>query len=432
MSAPDGWAATYGGIGSNRASFVQQTSNGGYIVVGITESFDRDYDLLVLKLRPDGTVEWQKTYGGVGTERAHSIQQTSDGGYVVVSATDSFGAGETDFWVLKLRPDGTIEWQKTYGGVSFDWVRSIQQTIDGGYIVAGETLSFGAGSFDLWVLKLKPYGTVEWQKTYGGVNTDWAYSLRQTSDGGYVAAGGTNSFGTGNIDLWVLKLKPDGTVEWQKTYGGVGRDDAHSIQQTRDGGYIVAGSTESFIAGKDNLWVLKLKHNGAVEWQKTYWGAYVLGDETFAIQQTGDGEYVVAGKTESFGAGDADLWVLRLKSDGAIEWQKTYGGSSHDGAHSIQQTLDGGYIAAGWTDSFGAGGLDFWVLKLRPDGSFGHAQDKSIDTPCNFINDTSTSGINSNATVLDTSASVRDSNANPQDSSARIGVTDFSASFLCP
>jgi hypothetical protein len=229
-----------------------------------------------------------------------------------------------------------------------------------------------------------------------------------------------------------LKLRPDGTVEWQKTYGGVGRSDAYSIQQTSDGGYIVAGSTKSFGAGKDNLWVLKLKHNGAVEWQKTYGGAYVLGDATYAIRQTSDGGYVVAGTTESFGAGDIDLWVLKLKSDGAVEWQKTYGGSNYDGAYSIQQTLDGGYIVAGWTDSFGAGGLDFWVLKLRPDGSFGHAQGRSIDTSCDFINDTSTSGINSNATVLDTSASVRDSNAIPQDSSVTIGATDFSASFLCP
>ncbi|MDI6759975.1 MAG: hypothetical protein QMD05_04045, partial [Candidatus Brocadiaceae bacterium] len=349
MSITGGWAATYGGIGSNRADSVQQTIDGGYIVVGVTEPLNRDYDLLVLKLRPDGTVEWQKTYKGASAYCTRSIQQTSDGGYIVVSATVSLGVGEADFLVLKLRPDGSIEWQKTYGGVDFDWPRSIQQTIDGGYIVAGETLSFGAGSCDLWVLKLRPDGAVKWQKTYGGVRGDWTYSTRQTSDGGYIAAGGTDSFGTGKIALWVLKLRPDGTVEWQKTYGGVGRSDAYSIQQTSDGGYIVAGSTKPFGAGKDNLWVLKLKPNGAVEWQKTYWGAYALGVATYAIRQTSNGGYVVAGTTESFGAGDIDLWVLKLKSDGAVEWQKTYGGSNYDGAYSIQQTLDGGYIVAGWT-----------------------------------------------------------------------------------
>ena len=369
-------------------------------------------------------MEWQKTYGGDNADEARSIHETRDGGYIVAGNTTSFGAGEDDFWVLKLQSDGTVEWQKSYGGDGFDWVRSIQQTIDGGYVVAGETLSFGDGSSDLWVLKLKSNGAVEWQKTYGGASSDWTYSTKQTSDGGYIAAGGTDSFGTGKMDLWVLKLKPDGTVEWQKTYGGVGHDEAHSVQQTGDGGYIVAGNTGSFGTGKNNLWVLKLRPNGAVEWQKAYWGAHTLGDMTYSIRQTGSGGYVVVSETQSFGAGDSDIWVLKLKSNGAVEWQKTYGGVGYDNARSIHETRDGGYIVAGYTTSFGAGSSDLWVLKLRPDGS--------INTPCDFINDTSTSGINSNARVLNSNASVRDSNVNPLDSSAMIEATNFSASFLCP
>jgi uncharacterized delta-60 repeat protein len=256
------------------------------------------------------------------------------------------------------------QWANTYGGTNYDYANSIQQTSDGGYIVAGETYSFGAVNSDAWVLKLKPDGTVDWQKTYGGTNYDSAYSIQQTSDGGYIVAGYTESFGAGNVDAWVLKLKPDGTVDWQKTYGGADDDSANSIQQTSDGGYIVAGET-SFGAGYGDAWVLKLKPDGTVDWQKTYGGA--ADDYANSIQQTSDGGYIVAGATISFGAGNDDAWVLKLKPDGTVDWQKTYGGTNDDFASSIQQTSDGGYIVAGETYSFGAGNDDAWVLKLKSD-----------------------------------------------------------------
>src|SRR3989338_2297125 len=238
FAAPVGWAAIYGEVNAETAQTIRQTSDGGYIVAGETKSFDTAgkeiIDSLVFKLRHDGTVEWQKTYGGDDWDEAISIQQTSDKGYIVAGMTGSFGAGEFDFLVLKLRPNGTVEWQKTYGGIKEEQARSIQQTSDGGYIVAGMTRSFGAGAYDFLVLKLRPNGTVEWQKTYGGDIEDWSASIRQTSDGGYIVAGMTTSFNTGGGDAWVLKLRPDGTVEWQKTYGGSDADWAFSIQQTSD------------------------------------------------------------------------------------------------------------------------------------------------------------------------------------------------------
>ena len=156
---------------------------------------------------------WAATYGGEGWDVAESVQQTREGGYIVAGSTESFGAGKDDVWVLKLRPDGTIDWQKTYGGEKDEVVYSVQQTSDGGYIVAGGTESFGAGDSDVWVLKLRPDGGIEWQKAYGGTSSDWASSVQQTSDGGYVVAGGTKSFGAGKADVWVLKLRVDGTVD---------------------------------------------------------------------------------------------------------------------------------------------------------------------------------------------------------------------------
>ncbi|HHT9140027.1 MAG TPA: hypothetical protein ACFYEI_04360 [Candidatus Tripitaka californicus] len=437
-----GWAATYGGGDSEHASSIQQTRDGGYIVAGETRSFGagepdawalKPPNVWVLKLNPDGTVDWQKVYGGANWDRAYSIHETSDGGYVVAGETSSFGAGRPDFWVLKLRHYGTVEWQKTYGGTDQDEAHSIQQTSDGGYIVTGTTSSFGAGKCDIWVLKLRPDGAVEWQKTYGGGDWDCAYSIHETSDGGYIVAGDTSSFGIGGTAAWVLKLRPDGTVEWQKAHGGANLDRANSIHETNDGGYVVAGlRTMSLGAGGEkipDIWALKLRPDGTVDWQKTY------GKEGWevanSIQQTSDGGYIMAGETGNAHTGTGTLsisgvavWVLKLRPDGTVDWQKTYGGGRLDRADSIRETSDGGYIVAGNTSSFGARDGDFWVLKLSPNGS--------ISPSCDFIGNTTTPGIDSNVTVLDTSASVRDSNVRPQDSSARSQDTNGSANILCP
>jgi len=400
------WAKSYGGTDWEWPRSIQQTSDGGYVVAGYTCSFGAgDRDFWVLKLDRDGNIQWQKTYGGTDWDGARSIQQTSDDGYVVAGPTESFGAGDRDFWVLKLDRDGNIQWQKTYGGTDWDGARSTKQTSDGGYVVAGHTYSFGASDRDFWVLKLDRDGNIQWQKTYGGTDWDEARSIQQTSDGGYAVAGRTDSFGAGDRDFWVLKLDSDGNIQWQKTYGGADWDWARSIQQTSDGGYVVAGYTYSFGAGTSDFWVLKLDRDGHIQWQKTYGGTD--WDGARSIQQTSDGGYVVAGYTYSFGAGLNDFWVLKLDRDGHIQWQKTYGGADWDWARSIQQTSDGGYVVAGRTESFGAGRADFWVLKLDRNGHI---------PQCYLIG-------NSTATVTETTVTDVDSNVTPFDSDATITVT---------
>lgn len=434
MVQGDGWAATYGGANMDRAYSIQETRDGGYIVAGWTDSFvavdkikGRDRDVWILKLKPDGAVEWQKTYSGANDDEANSIQQTRDGGYIVAACTLSFGDG--DLWVLKLKADGTIDWQKAYWGEYPKVVESVQQTRDGGYIVAGKIVFFAPKPSDVWLLKLRADGTVEWEKTYGGEKWDEAKSIQETRDGGYVVAGSTSSFGAEDSDVWVLKLRSDGTIEWQKGYGGANGDGAESIHQTGDGGYIVVGKTQSFgTEGRGgeiwDFWVLKLRPDGAIEWQKTYGGKG--WDWARCIQETRNGGYIVAGSTASFGAGDFDLWVLKLRADGAVEWQKTYGGVKEDHAHAILETSDGGYIVAGETWSFGAGEGDIWVLKLRPDGS--------IVPSCDFVRDTSISGKDSTATGSTTSATriTRDINVIPIDTSATVRDTNIPARILCP
>ncbi len=334
-------------------------------------------------------IEWQRALGGSGDDVAESIQQTRDGGYIVAGWTRSSGGsvsrnhGRGDFWIVKLDENGKYEWQRTLGGGYDDGAYSIQQTRDGGYIVAGGTLSNDGdvsgyhGSWDFWVVKLDREGNIEWQRALGGSKGDVAGSIQQTRDGGYIVAGWTESNdgdvsgNHGGKDFWVVKLDSEGDIEWQRALGGSCDDWAESIQQTNDGGYIVAGITYSNDGdvignyGERGFWVVKLDEEGNIEWQRVLGGSY--NDEACSIQQTGDGGYIVAGGTASNDEdvsgnhGGWDFWVVKLDKDGNIEWQKCLGGSDDERAASIQQTRDGGYIVAGSTNH---GGWDFWVVKL--------------------------------------------------------------------
>jgi len=251
-----------------------------------------DYDYWIVKLTSSGTLEWQKAFGGIygtGYTIAHSIQQTNDGGYIVAGYTDSNEGdvsgnhGYDDYWVVKLTCSGTLEWQKALGGTGVDDASSIQQTSDGGYIVAGETqsndgdVSGNHGNSDYWVVKLTSSGTLEWQKALGGTSYDVAFSIQRTSDGGYIVAGytlsndGDVSGNHGSGDYWVVKLTCSGILEWQKAFGGTDYDYAYSIQQTNDGGYIVAGGTNSHDGdvsgnhGWSDYWVVKLNSGSGIE-----------------------------------------------------------------------------------------------------------------------------------------------------------------------
>ena len=347
---------------------------------------------------------WAKTYGGTGQDYAYSIQQTSDGGYIVAGMGDTFDF-DKDLWVLKLNSDGTVAWQKAYRGDDIS-ASFIQQTSDGGYIVLGVIFNDATRKKYFLVLKLNSDGTVAWQqKAYGETGYEYANSIQQTSDGGYIVVGGSN---VANEDVLVLKLNSDGTVVWQKTYGGTKSDSASSIQQTSDEGYIVVGNTYSFGTGSGDFWILKLNSYGTVAWQKTYGGTSY--DYASSIQQTSDEGYIVVGNTYSFGTGSGDFWILKLNSDGTVAWQKTYGGTSYDFANSIHQTSDGGYIVAGYTYSFGAGFCDFWVLKLLSDGTINFNSNSGASTTDTSatVSETSVTGADINITVTDTSITTTD------------------------
>jgi len=399
------WEKSLGGSYDDIANSIQQTSDGGYIMAGFAGSDDGDVsgyrgggDMWVVKLNSSGSKTWQRCMGGFAYDKATSIQQTSDGRYVVAGYTNSTDGnvsgnhGGYDAWVVILNSSGSITWKKCLGGTGSEEAHSIQQTSDGGYIVAGSAssndgdVSGNHGGLDAWVVKLDSLGSITWQRCLGGSKIDKARSIQQTSDGGYIVAGSTSSNDGdvsgihGSSDFWVMKLDSSGSIAWQRCMGGIASDEAHSIQQTSDGGYVVAGWTGSLDGdltgcyGDGDFWVVKLNSLGHFTWHKCLGGFYQ--DAAYSIQQTSDGGYIVGGLAQSIdndvtdNHGFVDFWVVKLDPSATITWQKCLGGSSWDAAYSIQQTSDGGYIVAGESNSndgdvSGNHSLkDFWVVKL--------------------------------------------------------------------
>lgn len=258
------WGKRYGGLNLDHAEYIQQTADNGYIFTGYTGSYGSGFgDLWLVKLHQDGNIEWQKAYAANFSNYGTAVQQTADGGYILTGHNGS-SSYVFDLWLIKTDAGGTIIWQKNFGGGANEYGRSVIQTSDGGYLVAGATASAGAGEFDAWLLKLNSGGGVTWQKSYGGLGSDEASTVIETSDGRYAAAGFTNSFGAGSSDVWLLLLDAAGNLVWQKTYGGLDQDYAASIQQLSDGKFLLAGYTYSFGQGQSDAWAMTLDPGGGV------------------------------------------------------------------------------------------------------------------------------------------------------------------------
>jgi len=368
--APDTlWTKTYGGSGAEYAYSIQQTTDGGYIIAGRTASFGAgSVDAWLLKTDQLGNIIWTNTFGGSGDDWGRSVQQTSDGGYILTGWTQSFGPGYFAAWLIKTDPLGDSLWTKLFGGNESDYGYYIQQSSvipgDEGYIVGGGTSSSGAGLIDAWLIKTDPMGNTTWIKTYGGSKTDYLYCVEQTSDGGYISTGWTSSFSPSYEDVYLIRTNSSGDTLWTKTYGGTESDIGRSVKQTTDGGYIIAGWTRSFGGGSNDVYLIKTDNIGNILWTKTYGGVY--NEEGHSVLQTLDGGYIIAGFKQII-SGNFDVWLLRTDASGNILWTKTIGGSGDDRARSLQRTSDGGYILTGWTSSFGAGFIDIWVIKIAPD-----------------------------------------------------------------
>ena len=360
---------TYGGTNNDYGYSAVQTSDGGYAIVGFTFSFGAGYrDALLVKTDSNGNKLWQKTYGGAGDDYGFSMVQTSDGGYAIAGYTTSFGHGNSDVYLVKTDSNGNIQWSNTYGGTVEDYGNYLIQTSDGGYAIVGYTGSYGtSGSYDGYFVKTDANGNMQWNKTFGGSDHDYGYSVIQTSNGGYVITGRTGSYGGSYGYALLVKTDANGNQLWQKTYGGAGNDYGYSVVQTSDGGYAMAGFTTTFGVGGLDVYLVKTDANGNQLWQKTYGGAG--NDYGYFLVQTSDGGYAIAGYTNSFGAGGYDAYLVKTNSLGNQLWSRTYGGTSNDEGHSVVQCSDGGYAIGGNSGSLGAVNLDFYLVKTDSSGS---------------------------------------------------------------
>jgi hypothetical protein len=306
---------------------------------------------------------WTKTFGGSATDVGNSVQQTMDGGYIITGYTYSFGAGMGDVWLIKTDSSGNTSWTKTIGGSNKDKGYSVKQTSDSGYILTGYTVSFSAGLEDVWLIKADANGDTLWTKTFGGSGVDVGSSVQQTTDGGYILVGWTNSFGNGDYDFWLIKTNADGNELWTKTFGGTGDDRGRSVQQTIDGGYIITGYTESFGHFGD-VWLIKTDASGDSLWTKTF-DCGNTTDYGVSVQQTVDEGYIITGDKFTFGPGYHDVLLIKTDSYGNTIWTKSFGGNDSETGRSVQQTRDGGYIITG-----AAYGLfeDVWLIKTNATG----------------------------------------------------------------
>lgn len=367
-SASFAWEKSFGGEEHDEVLSLVEASNGDLIAVGITRSFGAGMsDCYVLRLSKKGDKLWERSFGGANDDGAISVCKAHGGGFMVAGFTESMGSGAADVYLLKIDENGNKLWEKAFGGGGIDLASSVNPTSDGGYIIAGMTESFGHGSCDFYVIKVDGNGNKVWERTFGGKYYDEALSVSQTLDGGYIVVGVTKSFDLG--DAYVIKLDKDGNKVWEKAFGGKGYEEVTSFKALSDGGFIVAGFTESLGSGGSDVYLLRLDKDGNKIWEKAFGGS---GNEAaFSIDVTVDGDYILAGWTNSFGAGKTDFYVLKVDKDGKKVWEKTFGGAEDDVAYTVKATLDGGYVVAGWNTSVSPDG-NAYILKLDKNGNLLH------------------------------------------------------------
>jgi hypothetical protein len=362
VPAEEVWDRTFGGSLADWAQVIRRTRDGGFIVGGGTVSYsDGGSDLWLNKLDHHGRPVWDQIFGGASDDDVLSIQELDDG-YVVAGMTESYGSGDEDFWLIKTTGTGTEVWSRTFGGAAQDRGQSVQQTPDGGFVIAGKTMSFGSGRQDAWLIRTDRDGHEIWNRTYGAEWDDDAYTVLAGDDGGFVLCGHRGT-ADGEFDVWIAGLDDGGAIVWEQTFGAPGWDNAYSCIATADGGYALAGYTES--PGDEDLdvWLVKTDSQGTLVWDSVFRGTG--RDTAFSIRETRDGGFIISGSSTSYGDGDSDIWLGRTDSAGNFLWTRTVGGEQDDFGFGLDLIPDGGYVVAGSTDSFGGSEGDGYVVRLR-------------------------------------------------------------------
>lgn len=358
---------TQGGERRDRGINLLQTSDGGYAIVGYTSSGDAiGEDVFLVRLNPQGELLWSRSYGGEGEDNGWDLLETDEGGFIIIGFTNSSGAGGMDLYILQTDAMGELLWERTIGGPQDEYGWSLAPTTDGGYVIGGQTESFGAGDRDGYLVKVSAQGEEIWSQTYGGPGEDRLFSVDQSADSGFVLTGTTRSFAAGERDLYLIKTDSSGELTWSQVFGEERDDVGHSVRETADGGYIVTGYTRSFEAANYDTWLLKVGGSGDLEWEQFFGGT---GDDRAIYgEQTADGGYIFTGYTKSFNAPGWDVFLVRTDQSGEVIWYQTFGGVSEDTGYTVRQTSDSGFILTGETYSFGEGGGDMYIIKVNQMG----------------------------------------------------------------
>ncbi len=405
------WQRTMGGTSSDEVYDITTAPNGGIFLVGRTASSNFDifghhggFDFFIAKLDSVGNTVWKKTLGGSNNETPYAVQYTADGGCLVLGSTKSndqdiqnYHGGLSDGWLLRLDESGNIVWQKTLGGSEWDELYSMIALKEGNYLLVGSSRSTDGdvignlGNHDVWVLEVTENGEIIWGQTYGGSQDDIARQVIESKDGSILIIGETWSDdgyiqgNNGNVDIWAIKLTPDGQYNWSKTYGGEGADFGRFIREASDG-YLLGGMTGSDnngdvqgFHGLLDIWVVKINFDGNLQWQRAIGGSQP--DRAYQLELLEDGSCIVVGGIESNDGdftdndGGADLALVKVSPDGDLLWQQTFGGSKAEVGFAIDRTPDDGFVVAGYTWSTNGdltgipnkGYNDFWILKLSPE-----------------------------------------------------------------
>ncbi|RDC62258.1 InlB B-repeat-containing protein [Adhaeribacter pallidiroseus] len=417
------WDAAFGGSGNDVMQCQQQTSDGGYILGGTSTSpasGDKSHnskgkeDFWIVKVDATGKKQWDKTFGGSGKDFFQTVQQTLDGGYILGGYSNSPVSGdksdvasfEYDYWVIKIDAAGNKQWDNTFGGKRNDFLISVYPTNDKGYILGGSSNSPVSGKLglnkskgskkdtDYWIIKLNSRGQKEWDRTISGSSFDYLRVIKQTQDKGFIIGGYSYSPSSGNKtgankgfgDYWIVKVNKLGLIEWNKTIGGRNEDILETLEITKDGGYVLGGTSSSSAGGnksqntkgETDYWLVKMDNTGKIIWDKTLGGS--RKDNLRSVKQTSDGGYIVGGYSTSPVSGDKseksskdiDFWVIKLDASGSLKWDKTIGGNQEDGLQAVQQIGKGQYILGGYSLSSTSedrtvsskGNYDYWLVNI--------------------------------------------------------------------
>ena len=353
------WDETYGEITDDRAYSGIELSDGNILMTGYTATtgLGRFDDLYLIKTTSEGVKIWDQTYGGGGLDYGRAVIEVSSGGYVITGITTSFGAESYDVYLLKTDTDGVVVWENTFGGGSWDRGYDVIETSDGGYLVTGQTGSFGAGGSDIYLVKTDSSGEMEWTKTFGGAESENGWSVIELSSGGYLVAGIADPFPG---DVYLVKTDQNGELIWERTYGGAGYDWGYSVIETSSGSYLITGLT----TGNENwdAFLINTDQNGDVLWQNTYGGIEsVVGISVIELQ---GGGFLFAGNSDTYESPTgSDVYLGQTDANGNLIWSDTFGGAVDDYGYAVSELESGGYLVTGYTDSYGAGSYDFYLIK---------------------------------------------------------------------